>query len=122
MHAVELAPGHRQVARHARAGRQHDRVEAPAQLLHADVAADVDAAAKLDALGDELLDASLHDRLFDLEVGHAEAHEAADRLVALEQRDAVTGPAQLLRGGHPGRPGADDGDGLPGLACAAAWA
>ncbi len=116
MHAVELAARHRQVARHARAGREHDRVEARAQLLDRHVAADVDAAAHLDPLGDQLLDAPLHDRLLDLEVGHAEAHQPADRLVALEQRHAVPGAAQLLRRGHAGRARADDGDRLPRFA------
>ncbi len=61
-------------------------------------------------------DAALDDALLDLEVGHAEAHEAAGRLVALEEHDAVPGAAQLLGGGHARGPGADDGDAAPRLA------
>ena len=104
--AVELAARDRQVARHARADREHDRVELGAQL----VGGDVDArrrrrTAQLDALLGQLLDAALDDALLDLEVRHAEAHEAAGGLVALEQDDAVADAAQLLRGRHarPGR-------------------
>ena len=116
VHPIELAARHRQIARHARAGRQHDRVEASPQLLDGHVAADLHAAAQLDALGDQLLDAPLHDRLLDLEVRHPEAHQPARRLVALEQRHAVARAAQLLGGGHSRGPGADHGDALPGLA------
>ena len=116
MHAVELPAGHRQIARHARAGGQHDRVEPLAQLLHAHVASHLHAAAQLHALRAQLLDAPLHHGLLDLEVRHAEAHEPSDRLVALEQRHAVARPAQLLRSGHARRAGPDDGDALTGLA------
>jgi hypothetical protein len=115
VHAVELAAGHRQVARHARADRQHDRVERPAQLVDGDVAADVDAAAQLDALGEQLLHAPLDDALLDLEVRHAEAAEAARGLVTLEQHDVVARTSQLLRGRHPRGTGADDRDGAAGL-------
>ena len=116
MHAVELAPGRGQVARDAGARRDHDRVEARAQLLGVHVAADVDAAAQLHALRGELLDAPLHHPLLDLEVGHAEAHEAADRLVALEQRHGVARAAQLLCRRHPRRAGAHHRHPLAGFA------
>src|SRR6185503_16488220 len=69
-----------------------------------------------DALGHELLHAPLDDRLLDLEVRDAEAHQAARGLVALVQHHPVPGAAQLLGGGHPGRPGADDSDAASGLA------
>ena len=62
VHAVELAARRGQVAGDAGAGREHDRVEARAQLLGVHVDAHVDAAAQLDALGGELLDAALDDR------------------------------------------------------------
>src|SRR5271166_1296974 len=116
VHAVELAARHRQVARHARAGRQHDRVIALAQLVDLYVGAHVDAAAELDALGCELLDAALNDALLDLEVRHAEAHEPADRLVALEQRHTVARSALLLRRRHARGTRTDDRDRLAGLA------
>ena len=114
--AAQLAAGHRQIARHARPRRQHDRVKAAAQLLPTDVAADVHTAAQLDPLSRQLLRAALDEPLFDLEVRHAEAHQATDRLVALEQRHAMPGPAQLLGRRHPRRPGADDGHAVAGLA------
>jgi hypothetical protein len=69
---------------------------------------------------DQLLDAPLDDPLLDLEVGDAEANEAAGGLVALEEHDAVPGTPKLLGGGHAGGAGADDGDGLPALL--ARWA
>ncbi len=115
MDAAQLAAGSGQVARDARAGGEHDRVEALAQLLDGDVHTDVHAAAQLDALGEQLLDAPLHDALFDLEVGHAEAHQPAGGLVALEQGDGVADAAQLLGRRHAGGTGADDRDGLAGL-------
>ncbi len=91
--AAELAARHRQVARDARAGRDHDRVELRPQLVGGDVDADVDAEAELDALGGELLDAPLDDPLLDLEVRDAEAHEPAAGLVALEHA-SPRGPAR----------------------------
>jgi hypothetical protein len=115
VHAVELAPWHRQVAGHARAQREHHGVELVAQLLGADVDTDVDAQAQLHALGDQLLHAALDDGLLDLEVGDAEADEPPGRLVALVEDDAVPGAAQLLRRGHARRPGADDGHAAAGL-------
>ena len=88
MRPGQLAAGDLEVAGHARAGREHDGVELRAQLLAGDVDADLDAEAQLDALGEQLVDAALHDPLLDLEVGDAEADEAARRLVALEEHDA----------------------------------
>ena len=110
VHAVELASGHGQVARHARADGEHDRVEALAQLRGVDVAADVDAEAKLDALLGELREAPLDDVLLDLEVGDAEAEQAAAGFVALEHGHRVTGAVQLLRARETRRPRADDRD------------
>ena len=52
MNAVELAPGHRQIARHARAAAEDDRVEArDAELGRRDVDADVHRVRNDDALG-----------------------------------------------------------------------
>ncbi len=90
MHPIELTARDWQVAGHARAGREHDRLEALAQLLHVDVTPDVHAAAQLDALVEQLAHAALDHGLLDLEVRHPEAHQAARGLVALEQRHPVT--------------------------------
>jgi hypothetical protein len=115
VHAVELAAGHRQVAWHARADGQDERVELLAQLLGAHVDADIDAQAQLHALGHELPHAALDDRLLDLEVRHAEAHEAAGRLVALEEHHLMARAAQLLRRGHARGARAHDRDAVAGL-------
>src|SRR3954470_5818790 len=108
-------PRAREARRPPRADREDDRVELGAQLLGRDVAPDVHAEAPLDALVRELAHAPLDDPLLDLEVRHAEAHEPAAGLVALEEHDAVADPAELLRGRHPGRPAADHGDAAVGL-------
>jgi hypothetical protein len=52
--------------------------------------------------------------LLHLEVGDAVAQQAADAVVALEDRDGVARARQLLGGGESGRTGADDRDGLAG--------
>ncbi len=54
---------------------------------------DVDPAAELDPLVEELADPPLDDRLLDLEVGDPEADEPPGGLVALEEDDAVSGAA-----------------------------
>ena len=113
--AVELAPRHRQVARHARAGGDDDGVVALAQLVGADVDAHVDAVLELHALGDQLVEAALDHPLLDLEVRHAEAHEPAAGLVALVDRHRVAAAAQLLGGGEARRAGADHRDAAAGL-------
>ena len=115
VNALQLAPGDLQVARRARAGREHDRVELRPQVVGRDVTADLDAVSDLDPLGGELLHAALDGGLLDLELRHAEANEPAGGLVALEQHDGVPGAAQLLRRGHAGGAGADDGDAHAGL-------
>ena len=102
--AVELAARDGQVARHARPDRRaRPRRSALAQLCDLDVAADVDAESKLDALRDELLDAPFDEPLLDLELGHAEANEAAGRLVTLVDDDCLAGARELLRAGEARR-------------------
>ncbi len=100
MHAAELASRHRQVARDARADREHDRVELRRKLRRIDVDADVDAEAELDALGRHLREPPLDDGLLDLEVRDAEAQQPAAGLVALEHRDRVSRARELLRAGE----------------------
>ena len=112
--AVELAPLDGEIARHARAGRDHDRVVRAPQLGRLDVDTDLDAVAELDALGLELREPALDEPLLDLELGHAEPDEAAGGLVSLEHRHRVAGPVELLRARETGRAGADDGDRGPG--------
>src|ERR1700720_3930518 len=95
-----MSTGDPRSGRDTRAGGEHNRREALTQLSDRHIRADLHAAAQLDALCHQLLDATLDDRLLDLEVGHPEAHEPTSRLVALEQRDAVAGAAQLLGSRH----------------------
>ena len=103
MHAVELAARDGQIARHARPDGEHDRVVARAELLGLDVAADVDAETELDPLRAQLLDATLDEALLDLELGHAEANEAARGLVALVHDHCLAGARKLLRAGEARR-------------------
>jgi hypothetical protein len=52
--------------------------------------------------------------LIELEVRDAESQQATNVVLALEDRHAVPGAIDLLRGSHAGRPGADDRDLLAG--------
>src|SRR5690606_35125485 len=112
--ALELAAGHRKVARGGRADRQDDGVVALAQRGGRHVAADLDAGAELGALRAHLLDAAVDVPLLHLELGDAVPQQAADAVGPLVDGDGVAGPGQLLGGGQAGRAGADDGDGLAG--------
>src|SRR5262249_21773313 len=96
------------------AGRDHDGIVTRAELARVDVDADVHSETELDALGLELVDAALHDRLLDLEVRHAEPDEPATGLVALEHRHCMAGARELLCAREPRGPGADHGDRAPG--------
>src|SRR3954470_24881189 len=102
-------------ARRGGADRQDDRVELGAQLLGGHVAADVDAAADLDALAAQLVQPPLDEPLLDLEVRHAEADQGARGLVALKEHAAVPGGAQLLGGRHAGGATADHRGAAAGL-------
>ncbi len=112
--ALELAPGHRQVAGGGGAGGDHHRVEAVAQLAAGDVDARLDPGAEPGALGAHLLDPPVDVPLLHLELGDAVAQQAADAVGALVHDHGVAGPGELLGGGQTGRSGADDGHGLAG--------
>ena len=109
VHAGQLAAGHVEVAVHARADGDHDRVVLPAELPGVDVAAHVDVADELDALVLEQLHAPVDDPLLELRVGHAEAEQAAGRLVALVDGDAVAELVQLGGDREARGPRADHG-------------
>ena len=74
--------------------------------------ADQHAGAKHHALGLELLDTAVDQRLLHLEVGDAVAQQAADAVVLLEHGDVVAGARELCAAA--GRAGADHGD-LPAV-------
>ena len=114
--AVELAPRDGQVARHARAGGDDDGVVALAQLVGADIDADIDAVLELHALGARSWSRRRSTTHFSiLKSGTPKRTKPAARLVALVDRHRVAGPAQLLRGGEAGRAGADHRDAAAGL-------
>ena len=128
MDAVQVATGHRQIARLFGAAGQQHRVKVLVQLRRRDgflgpvgdlavlgQRADHDAGAELHAFGLHLLDAAVDVGLLHLEVGDAIAQQAADAVVLFKQCDAVAGARQLLRCRHAGRAGTDHGDFLAGL-------
>jgi hypothetical protein len=113
--AVELAPGHGQVAGGGGATGEHHGVELRAQLVGRDVHADLDAGAELGALCGHLLDPAIEVALLHLELGDAVAEETADPVGPLEHHDVVARPRELLRGSQARGTGADHGDALAGL-------
>ncbi len=114
-----LPAGDGQLARHARAGGEHDRVEAGAQLLDGQRAlagpADVDAGAEAGALLAHLGEATVDVSLLELELGDAVAQQPAEAVVLLEHDHGVAGAGELLGGGEARRSGADDRDGATGV-------
>jgi hypothetical protein len=126
--AVQVAPGHRQVARLLGAAGQQHGVEVGLQLRRRDgflgpvgdlaalgQLAHQHAGAEHDALGLHLLHAAVDVRLLHLEVGNAVAQQAADAVVLLEHRDVVADARQLLRRRQAGRAGAHHRHLLAGL-------
>ena len=62
-----------------------------------------------------LRDAAVDEMLLHLEVGNAIAQQAAGLGEFLIDMHVMADARELLRGGEPGRAGADDGDALAGL-------
>ena len=112
--AAELAALDGQLARQRRPRGDDDGVVALAQVRAGEVDADRDARPEARALGLHLREPLVEVALLHLELGDAVAQQAADPVGPLEDDDGVTGPGQLLRGGQPGRTGADDRDRPPG--------
>src|SRR5688572_28239554 len=86
VNALQLAPGHRQIARLAGAAREHNRVKLRLHLIERDINTDVDARTKLHAF---LLDdgqATIQYALLHLELRNAVAEQAADAIRPLEDR------------------------------------
>ena len=110
----QVAARDRQVAGLGRAAAEADGVELVQELLGRDVHADVDARPEDDPLGLHLLEPAVEEALLHLEVGDAVAEQAADPVVALEDRDGVPGAGELLGAGQAGGAGADDGHRLAG--------
>ena len=112
VHAAQLAVLHGQIAGLRRAAREDDGVRLRANLRDGRVAlgADVRVRDERDPLGGQKVDAALHDlHLIRLHVRHAVHHQPADSVRALVHRHPVPGFVELVRGGEPRGPGADDG-------------
>ena len=110
-HAVEVVAGQVEVAAPSGADRQEQRVVAVEQLVERwrrrptrkrelDVDAELDDG--VDLAGDELAGEAV--------LGDAEHHHPAEPVGRLVDGDRVAGQAQLVGGGQPGRPAADDAD------------
>ena len=112
VNAPELAAGHRQIARPARAAGQDDRVEVPAQVPDGHVDADVRVGPEDDAILLHHSKPPVDEPLLHLELGNAVAQQAADPVVALEHGHRVAGAVQLLGGGETRRPRAHHRDAL----------
>ena len=104
VNAVHFPARHGKLPGLAGADGEADCVEVSLQICSRDVVADVDAGLKDHALLSHDVDAALDDLLLHFEVGYAQSQEAANVLVALEQRNEVPSPVQLLRRGHARRP------------------
>ena len=113
--AVQLPPGHRQIAADGRPDGQHDRVVALLQLPAGDLDPDLDAAPEVGALVLHLPDPAVQHRLLHLELGNAVAHQPARLVGAFEHRHGVTRAGELLGHGQPGRAGSDHGHRLAGV-------
>jgi hypothetical protein len=112
--ALELASGDVEVAGLRRAAAEDDGVELLAEVLDADVDADVGVSLEDDAGLFHQLDAAEDDALLELEVGDAVHQQPADAVRALEDGDEVPGLIELGGAPEARRTGADDGDLLAG--------
>ena len=92
------------------------------ELVRGQIDADMHAVMEDDALGLHLRDTAVDQMLLHLEVGNAVAQQSAGFLILLVDMRLMADARELLRRGEAGRPGADDGDALAGLALAAARA
>ena len=98
MNALQIAARHRQVTRARGAAGQHERIELGAKLVHRHVDADVTAGAKGDAFFAQDLEPPVEQSLLQLEFRNAVAQQAAHSVGALEDRDEMAGPVQLIGG------------------------
>ena len=115
MHALEIVARNAGRTRRFRTAAIKHGVELGEQLLHLLVDADIDAAMEGHAFARHLFDAAVDIVLFHLEVGNAEAQQAAGAALALIDMHVMAGAAKLLGRRHAGGTRADDGDLLAGL-------
>ena len=110
MDAVELAAGHRQIARNGRSAGQHDGVELAPQLVDRHVDADVRARPEHHAFLAHQQQPPIEHALLQLELGNTVAQQPTDPIGALEDRGPMAGAVQLIGGGEARRTGPDHGD------------
>ena len=103
MNAVELASGHRKIARLLGPAGEHQKVIVVEQAVDRDRHSDFHVRAENDALDFHLFDAAVDDRLFELEIGNAVTEQAADPVRLFEDRWSMSHPRKLLGAGEPGR-------------------
>src|SRR5581483_5625134 len=115
VHAAEIAPGHRQIARGFGAPREHHRIELGEQLRRGIVPAHFHVRPKLHALDRHLRHAPVDQVLLHLEIGNAVTQEPADAIGLLEHHDIVTRTRELLCAGESRRARAHHRDALAGL-------
>ena len=115
--AVELAAGHRQVARRARAGRQHDRVETTRAARRRRCRRRRRRRSARRRPRRSSCSTRRWTTYFSiLKSGTPKRTSPPADSSRSNSVDGVAGAAQLLRGGHARRAGADDGDAAAGLA------
>ena len=114
--ALQLAAGHRQIARRASRRRRGRSRRSRARSSSTDTFdADVGAGAERRRLPRCIsVEAAIEEPLLQLELGNAVAQQPADAIGALEDGDRVAGAIQLIGGGEARRPRADDRDALAG--------
>src|SRR6266705_2505689 len=134
IHAVELAPGQRQVARLLGSAGEHDCVEVGHHLPGGDgfrgqigdalpgaTIADEDTGTEHHAFSLHLIDPAVDQPLLHLEVGYPIAQKTTDPVVFFEQRDVVPGARELLGASQSRRTGAHHRDLLSGLVLGRLW-
>ena len=108
MDALQLAAGHRQVARRSGAARQQHRVEVALQAPGGQIHADVHAGLEDHALRFQDRQTAIEEALLHLELGDAVAQQATDAVRLLVDGHRVAGAVQLIGRSEAGGPGPDD--------------
>mmetsp|Transcript_96794 Transcript_96794/g.276534 ORF Transcript_96794/g.276534 Transcript_96794/m.276534 type:complete len:331 (-) Transcript_96794:510-1502(-) len=111
VHALELAPVHREVARDGGAEREHERVGVGAEYVDVDVNANVRLRHELDALLDQHVDSPLDLLLLQLHVGDTVHEQPTDTVLTLVHRHLVPHLIQLVGHRQARRPATDHRDG-----------
>ena len=112
MDAQEVPSGNLKLSRDARTGGNDHRVVALVDFLPGYVHPDLNTRAETRPFSLHLSKSLIEVVFFHFEVGDAVAEQAADSVIALENRNCVAHPSELLSGSKTCWPTADDGDRL----------